>query len=123
MTGDDRGKVLDADSGPAVDLVAEGGSARAIVWPGVGAHLRSMQRISLAPSGRTRRLQHPGEAVYYVISGSGSVADDTATSELIEGSMIHVEPGTPYEVTAGPDGIEIVGGPSPADPAMYRGLL
>ena len=121
MSAHDRVKVLDADSGPGVDLVAEGGSARAVVWPGVGAELRSMQRISLGPSGRTRCLRHPGEAVYYVISGSGSVRDETATEGLVEGSMIHVEPGTEYEVAAGPDGIELVGGPCPADPALYGG--
>jgi len=36
--------------------------------------------------------------------------------------MIHVEPGTRYEFHAGEDGIEILGGPCPADHALYNGI-
>ena len=96
-------------------------SAWAVVWPAVGAHLRSMHRISLAPGGRTIAMSHPMEAVYYVISGSAVVDDlDQGTSEpLIQGSMFLVDPGTNYRVVAEGLPAEIVGGPCPSDPSLY----
>jgi quercetin dioxygenase-like cupin family protein len=112
--------VIDAGGGPEVPLVASGGTAHAVIHPGMGAKLRTMYRISLEAEGRTERLQHPSEAVYYVIAGGGS-ADEGEGSEaqkLVEGSMVHVEPGTPYVLRAGVEGMELVGGPSPADPAL-----
>jgi len=118
-------RVLDAgDACPALPLVDGDGVARAVVWPGVGAQLRSMHRIRLAPGARTVPLRHPTEAVYYVISGAGMVQDpeDPTSRPLAEGAMVHVEPGTAYVLAAGREGIEILGGPCPADPALYAGL-
>ncbi len=114
----------DDDSCPRLPIVDGEGEARAVVWPGVGAHLRSIHRISLAPGSRTVRQQHPMEAVYYVMSGSATVHDDeTQTSEAVrEGSMTLVDPGTPYRFVADGDGVELVGGPCPADPSMYEHL-
>jgi quercetin dioxygenase-like cupin family protein len=116
--------VFDATTGPELDIVEGEGRAYAVVWPGVGARLRSMHRISLAPGSRTATLVHPSDAVYYVISGSGSVADPAAGTEeaLVEGAMIHVDAGTRYELVAGTERFEIVGGPSPADPELYADL-
>jgi hypothetical protein len=34
--------------------------------------------------------------------------------------MIHVDAGTQYVITSGDGGMDIVGGPSPADPALYE---
>jgi mannose-6-phosphate isomerase-like protein (cupin superfamily) len=67
------------------------------------------------------RLQHATDAVYYVISGSGEAVDGHAavTGSLVEGSMIHVDAGTPYKLVAGATGLELVGGPAPADTSMY----
>jgi mannose-6-phosphate isomerase-like protein (cupin superfamily) len=64
------------------------------------------------------------EAVYYIIEGSGSVSDPSAVTDedLIEGSMIFVEPNTPYVIRAGIGGIELMGGPCPPDPALYAHL-
>jgi quercetin dioxygenase-like cupin family protein len=118
-------RVLDAgEACPALPLVDGEGVARAVVWPGVGARLRSMHRIRLAPGARTIPLRHPMEAVYYVMSGAGTVqdSDEPTARQLAEGAMVHVEPGTGYVVQAGPEGIEIMGGPCPADPALYAGL-
>ena len=100
------------------------GEAYAVVWPGVGAQMRSMHRISLGAGSATVPQRHPMEAVYSVIAGGGTVRDpDTGTAEaLVDGSMFHVEPGTAYVVEAGAGGIELVGGPCPADPALYRSL-
>jgi quercetin dioxygenase-like cupin family protein len=118
-------RVLDGgESCPMLPLVEGEGMARAVIWPGVGAQLRSMQRIRLAPGARTITLRHPMEAVYYVMSGAGTVLDLDAppARPLVEGAMLHVEPGTAYLLQGGPDGIEILGGPCPADPALYAGL-
>jgi mannose-6-phosphate isomerase-like protein (cupin superfamily) len=116
--------VIDAAGGPELAIVRGRGSAHAIVWPGMGATMRSMHRISLGPESRTIAMQHVSDAVYYVISGSGGAADGHVgdTSPLIEGSMVHVDAGTPYELIAGPEGIELVGGPAPADPSLYASV-
>jgi hypothetical protein len=120
-----RVAVLDADERcPRLPLVAGGGEAYAVVWPGNGAAMRSMHRISLPAGAATLPQRHPMEAVYSVIGGGGSVRDpDTGAAEtLTDGAMFHVDPGTAYVVEAGPSGIELVGGPCPADPALYRNL-
>lgn len=120
-----RVAVLDADERcPRLPLVDGGGEAYAVVWPGMGAAMRSMHRISLSAGAATRAQRHPMEAVYSVIGGGGAVRDpDTGAGEaLVDGAMFHVDPGTAYVVEAGPAGIELVGGPCPADPALYRHL-
>ena len=115
--------VFSADAGPELSIVCGGGRAHAFIWPGTGATLRSMHRVSLAAGSRTVRLEHLSDAVYYVICGSGGVADGHSgvTESLVEGAMIHVDAGTPYELNAGATGMEIVGGPAPADPSLYSG--
>lgn len=114
----------DSPDCPPVPMVASGGTARAVVWPGVGAHLRSLHHLTLEPGGATVELRHPGEAVYYVVDGAATVHDGAMASaqDLLQGAMVHVEPGTPYRFVAGPDGADLVGGPSPADPALYARL-
>jgi mannose-6-phosphate isomerase-like protein (cupin superfamily) len=111
-----------ADHGPALPIVEGEGSATPIVWPGVGAAFRTMHRIELAGSSRTLPLKHDMEAAYYVIRGDGAVrdADEDSSEPLVEGSMIFVEPGTTYLIEAGSAGILLIGGPCPADPALYR---
>src|SRR4051794_5430145 len=117
MTADsDKVQVLGPD-GPAVPVVETGGSARALVWPGNGARLRSMHLISLEPGGRTRPQRHAAEAVYYVIEGGGSAGTD---EPLEEGSMIHVAAGAEYVLAAGTEGMQVVGGPSPPDASLYE---
>ena len=122
MTSEPHVRVLDADVGPALEIIEGAGEAHAIVWPGMGAALRSLHRISLGEGASTIELSHPGEAVYYVIEGSGEATDPSSgtTHELVQGSMLHVEPGTPYVIGAGQDRLELVGGPSPPDPGMYE---
>ena len=115
--------VTGVGQGPEVAIVDGEGGARAVIWPGMGARLRSMHRISLGRDSRTIELTHPSDAVYYVIAGTGS-AVDRATGErsaLVEGSMVHVDAGTPYVLVAGGEGMELVGGPCPADEALYEG--
>src|SRR5262245_37425194 len=107
MADSNEVRVLLADEEcPALPLVDGDGVARAVIWPGIGAQLRSMHRISLAPGARTIPQRHPMEAVYYVLSGEGIVRDPEQSPEqpLVEGSMVHVEPGTAYVLEAGPEG-------------------
>jgi quercetin dioxygenase-like cupin family protein len=110
--------------GPVLDIVEGGGSARALIHPGVGAQTRSMHRISLRPGARTIALRHPSDAVYYVMSGAGVVSHDETGPHhaLASGLMIHIDGGTGYVIAAGDTGLELIGGPCPPDPALYDAL-
>jgi quercetin dioxygenase-like cupin family protein len=122
MAGSDEIQVLNLEHGPALPIVDGEGSARAVVWPGVGAKLRSIHEISLAAGAQTIELSHPSEAVYYARSGDGT-AIDTASGEeheLVAGSMAHIDAGTPYLLRAGGRGLVLLGGPSPADDRLYE---
>lgn len=112
----------DDENCPDLPIVESKGSAWAVIWPGVGAELRSIHHISLQSVGRTIELSHPMESVYYVMSGSAAAIDPDQGSrhELTEGSMAHIEPGTRYLFEAGSSGAEIIGGPCPADQSMYE---
>jgi mannose-6-phosphate isomerase-like protein (cupin superfamily) len=115
-------RVLDGDSGAELPIVASGGTARAIVWPGTGAELRSLHRIELEPRAETVEMTHATDAVYYVVAGGGEAEDaaDGSTERLVEGSMIHVDADTAYVLRAGEAGMDVVGGPAPADRALYE---
>ena len=64
MKRTDQVRILHDDDGcPVIPMIQSGGRAWAVVWPGVGASLRSMHHISLEPGGRTIELKHPMEAV------------------------------------------------------------
>lgn len=125
MDTPDQVRILrDDESCPDLPIVEDEGRAWAVVWPGVGAEMRSLHHISLPSSGRTIALEHPMESVYYVMSGTATAIDlDSGVKhELIEGSMTHIDPDTAYRFEAGSDGAEIIGGPCPADPRMYEHL-
>jgi quercetin dioxygenase-like cupin family protein len=112
------------DDCPELPIVEGDGRAQAVIWTGVGASMRSMHRIRLERGARTSDQSHPMEAVYYVMTGSGMVVDPAggALDPIVEGSMVHVEPGTTYRFEAGPDGLVLLGGPCPVDPALYDHL-
>ena len=103
-----------------LDIVAGNGQAWPVIWPNTGATLRSFHRISLASGGATKLLHHPVEASYYVLGGKGQVRNADAAFDLLEGSMIHIEPRTNYLFLAD-GGLELIGGPCPTDPAIYSG--
>jgi quercetin dioxygenase-like cupin family protein len=112
------------DARAPLPMVAAEGRAWAVIWPGVGAQCRSLHRISLVRGGASVPLRHPGEAVYYVLAGRGRVEDAAGTAHaLIEGSMVHVAPRAGYHFQADDAGLELIGGPCPADPALYEGAL
>jgi mannose-6-phosphate isomerase-like protein (cupin superfamily) len=117
-------QILDGAEGPELAIVDGPGVARAIVWPGIGARSRSLHRISLEGGAATVRLSHPSDAVYYVVEGDGSVADESAGEDhaLRAGAMFHIDAGTAYRVRAGVDGLQLLGGPAPADDALYESV-
>ena len=120
---DDRVQVVrGAADSVTLPLVASGGEAVAVVWPGVGSKHRSLHRLVLGARGCTIDLRHPSESVYYVRSGSATVvdADSDERQPLVEGSMVHVDPSTAHRFEAGAEGAEIVGGPCPPDPSIYE---
>jgi quercetin dioxygenase-like cupin family protein len=107
--------------GARLPIVEATGRAWAVIWPGTGAQFRSLHRVSLAAGGSTLPLRHPGEAVYYVLAGQGAVRDAAGTAHpLLEGSMVHIAPQGGYRFDAGAS-LELIGGPCPADPALYDG--
>jgi quercetin dioxygenase-like cupin family protein len=115
-------QVIDADDRAVLlDIVAGNGQAWPVIWPKTGATLRSFHRISLAGGGATKSLNHPAEASYYVLGGKGQVRNADAAFDLLEGSMIHIEPRTNYLFIAD-GGLELIGGPCPTDPAIYSGV-
>lgn len=123
--GSEKVQIVDMDSGcPELPLV-EGGTARAVIWPGIGAVYRSMHVLELEPHGRTIEMRHPMEAVYYVIAGDAVVSDPAAgeSHTVTTGSMIFVEPDTSYVIAANGRAVRLVGGPCPPDPALYEGLM
>jgi quercetin dioxygenase-like cupin family protein len=107
--------VLPAAEGAEIDEILAGpGEAREVVGPRVGSEHRTMAVVKLAPGAATVELCHPGEAVWYVVAGGGSARPAAGEPvELDEGAMVHTEPGAAYELLAGEDGIELVGGPAP----------
>lgn len=96
------------------------GELRAVVWPGMGAEHRSMHYMRLTPGETSHAWRHPGEAVYYVVLGSGWFEDRTTGQrhEVRAGLIVHVDAGTSYAVTAR-EALTCVGGPCPPDPALY----
>lgn len=98
-----------------------GGSARAVVWPGSGAQQRSMHLITLDGGGRTVDLTHQSECVYHVSAGEGIMIDVVAdeSHEVVTGSMLFIEPDTTYKFVAGDTGALLIGGPCPPDRDLY----
>lgn len=122
---DDKVQIIQADDHcPSLPLIEGKGDARAVVWPGIGAQMRSVHVIELGPGAHTKPQRHPMEAVYYVIEGDAVALDDSDGSRqaAVAGSMIFVEPDTPYEIHADGAAVKMVGGPCPPDPTLYEHL-
>ena len=91
-----------------------GGTWREIVGPGVGAQCRGLYDLQFVSDGHSTTLTHDTEAAYYFVSGSGTIRHETTgeSHQLTEGAMLHVRPGTPYQLS-GSAGTRLVGGPCP----------
>jgi quercetin dioxygenase-like cupin family protein len=95
------------------------------MWPGNDAQFRTLQIITLERGARTIRLNHGSDAVYYVMSGAGSIADlgSSEVFPLVEGAMVHIDAGDAYHFMANDDqDMKILGGPCPADEKLYADL-
>jgi mannose-6-phosphate isomerase-like protein (cupin superfamily) len=119
-------RVVDSATGcPEIPIIIGPGNARVVMWPGNNAQFRSFQIITLERGARTIRLHHGSDAVYYVMSGAGSIVD-LASSEVFplgEGAMVHIDAGDAYQFMAKDDqDVKILGGPCPADESLYAGL-
>ncbi|CAB4937890.1 MAG: cupin domain-containing protein [Actinobacteria bacterium] len=109
---------------PPLEIVT-GGECRPIIWPGMGARERSLHHFTLPRGAGILPLQHPGEAVYYVISGEvevTEVSEGSAPTLVPPGGMFHVEPGTAYVFSSVADVSVVIGGPCPVDETMYASL-
>ena len=113
-----------SDWGPDLGLISSG-SWREIVGPGLGARCRGLYNLDFDAFARTDELCHPAEAVYYVVDGvvriTGGPDGQPVDEVLDEGSMIHVRPNAPYLLQAENVAARLVGGPSPAEPAVVAG--
>jgi quercetin dioxygenase-like cupin family protein len=118
-------RVIDASQSREIPIVDGAGSARVVIWPGMGAMYRTFQVIELKGASKTKPLRHPSsDAAYYVLDGEGKVLD-VATGEyqeLAEGGMVHIDANDQYQFVAGGKGLSILGGPCPADATLYESL-
>jgi hypothetical protein len=111
-----------ADWGPPLPIVT-GGECWPVIWPGMGAGARSLHYFDLPAGGGIIPLTHPSEAVYYVVAGAVSVEDLSEGSEphaVDAGGMFHIEPATKYAFRALNESTVVIGGPCPADAALYE---
>jgi mannose-6-phosphate isomerase-like protein (cupin superfamily) len=118
----DKVRVIDSrGSCPDVRIVEGEGWAKAVIWPGNGALYRTFQIINLGAGSSTRSLDHETDSVYYVMRGAGVVEDVRGKTDesIVEGSMIHIDAGDTYRIRAGDAGLELLGGPCPADERWY----
>jgi len=110
---------------PELPIIEGGGTAKAVVWPGNGATFRTMNVLALELGARTVELRHSKDCVYYVIEGEGVVVDICRgeAHALGEGNMVHIDAGDCYRLRAsGSASLTVVGGPCPADEALYASL-
>jgi mannose-6-phosphate isomerase-like protein (cupin superfamily) len=118
----DAVRVIDSRGAcPDIPIVDGEGWAKAVIWPGNGARYRTFQIIHLGAGSATRGLEHDSDSVYYVLRGAGLIEDLRRESgeTIVEGSMMHIDAGDRYRIRAGEDGLELLGGPCPADPRWY----
>jgi len=116
--------ILDGKGGPELPIIVGVGEARAIVWPGMGARARSLHRIWLGADAATVQLRHPSDAVYCVLDGAGWIEDIDLGErrDLAVGVIFHVDAGTRYAIHARDPGLQVIGGPAPADDSLYEHL-
>lgn len=118
-------QVVDAVHSQEIPIVDGIGNAKVVIWPGMGARYRTFQMISLGDNSKTVQLCHPkSDAAYYVLKGQGKIVDigTGQSQELGEGGMVHIDANDRYQFVAGSSGIELLGGPCPADTTLYTGL-
>jgi mannose-6-phosphate isomerase-like protein (cupin superfamily) len=113
-----------SSKGTELPIIDGLGTARAVIWPGMGATERCINFVELEAGSSTVWLEHATEAVYYVMSGTGVVVGDDAPDgwPVLEGSIVHISDGSRYRFQAQEGGLTLFGGPCPTDPAMFDHL-
>jgi mannose-6-phosphate isomerase-like protein (cupin superfamily) len=113
-----------SNKGTDLPIIDGLGTARAVIWPGMGATERCINYVELEAGSSTVWLEHTTEAVYYIMSGTGTVLGDDALNEwpVLEGSIVHISDGSRYRFQAQDGGLTLFGGPCPVDPAMFDHL-
>src|ERR1700744_4723562 len=118
-------QVVDAVHSQEIPIVDGIGNAKVVIWPGMGARYRTFQIINLGENSRTIELCHPAsDAAYYVLKGQGRVFDIVTgqSQELAEGGRVNIDAGDRYQFVANSSGMNLLGGPCPADVSLYAGL-
>ena len=118
-------QVIDSVHSQEIPIVDGIGNAKVVIWPGTGARHRTFQVINLGENSKTVQLCHPeSDAAYYVLKGQGSVFDvgTGEAQELGEGGMVHIDAKDRYQFVASVSGMDLLGGPCPADVSLYAGL-
>jgi mannose-6-phosphate isomerase-like protein (cupin superfamily) len=118
-------QVIDSVHSQEIPIVDGIGNAKVVVWPGTGARHRTFQVINLGENSKTVQLCHPeSDDAYYVLKGQGSVFDvgTGEAQELGEGGMVHIDAKDRYQFVASASGMDLLGGPCPADISLYAGL-
>lgn len=118
-------RVIDSNAAcPELPLIEGKGYAKVVLWPGNGAKFRSIQVLSFEGGDQTIELSHSTDCVYGVVRGEGMIVDlaDSSTQQVSEGNMLHIDATDRYRLIAGQDGMVVVGGPCPPDPALYQSL-
>lgn len=102
-------------------ITPDGGRARAVLHPAMGARERGLIHLELPAGAAAAPLRHPMEAVYYVVAGEGAVEDldRGGRTPLGAGCMVYLAAGQGYRLW-GP--AVFVGGPCPPDPALLGDL-
>jgi len=119
-------RVIDSAAGcPEIPIVEGEGNAKVVLSPHNGATFRSFHLVTLHRNARTIVLSHTSDCVYYVIGGTGAIADAASDTRfaLDEGAMVHIDAGDSYRIEAGDAGLKVVGGPCPPDEALYSSII
>jgi len=105
-----------------VAMLSGEGEAVALVWPGMGARHRSMHRIRLPAGATSLVMRHDSDSVYFVVEGKADFVDLTLGESVScdEGSAVHIDSGTEYQIRAETEPALLVGGACPPDPRLYQ---
>ena len=118
-------QVIDSVHSQEIPIVDGIGNAKVVICRGTGARHRTFQVINLGENSKTVQLCHPeSDAAYYVLKGQGRVFDvgTGEAQELGEGGMVHIDAKDRYQFVASVSGMDLLGGPCPADISLYAGL-
>ena len=122
-------KVLDINRDYVEIPIVNGGQAKAIIWPGMGAKNCALHYVVMKPGQENiPHVHQESEDIIFVIQGKGVVVDLDHGKEYPfgPGSVIYIPPGIRHTVKSyGPEDYIVVGAQSPFDLDLYKraGLL